>query len=158
MKSAISIFVLAFLSVLSETSHSQAYSVSNPFQEALRNFSLKKNDIVVIAFVIPGECVKCNLALSSTFTWMKENMRKRQVKSVGFISCQREIELKQHVSNFPMFDLLLMDDGDVKKQMNLPSTTRVVICDHSGKVLGTIGHEEYFGDIQSAFKRILKIK
>ena len=136
----------------------QSRITSNPFQEIIRKTSIKKGDIVVIAFLIPGECVKCNLTLSSAFIWIKEKMVKRKAKFVGFISCHRQIELKEHAPHFPMFDLLLMDDGDIRQQMGIASTARAVVCDHSGKVLGVVSYEEYFGDIQAAFKRILKIK
>ncbi|MBL7988042.1 MAG: hypothetical protein JNJ94_08270 [Chlorobi bacterium] len=157
MKLTASILIIALLHILSVCGQS-SYSVSNPIQEAIRKLSLKKDDVVVIAFVIPGECVKCNLALSSALTWVNEKISKRKIKSIGFVACQREIELKQHAPHFPMFDLLLMDDGGIKEQMKIPLATRVVICDHNGNILGIIGYEEYFGDIQSAFKRILKIK
>ena len=151
--------IIAFLTLL-PTLHvnSRAYSIDSPLQEVIRKVSLKKNGIVVIAFVTPGECTKCNIALSSSFAWMKEKMPNRQIKFAGFVTCQREIELKQHIPKFPMFDLLLMNDGDIQKRLKIPLTSRAVVCDHEGNLLGVVSYEEYFGNIQAAFARILKMK
>lgn len=124
----------------------------------LNNVPVEKNEILIITFVTPGECLKCNIMLASTFTWLEKKIPKRKPKFVGLIDCQREIELKQCAKEYPMFDRLLMDQENMRSQIRIDKTVRIVVFDHTGKILGVIGRQDFFDNIQTAFRRILQIK
>ena len=74
----------------------QEISVPEPIERVLNKANLKKEGIAIIAFLNPGECVKCNLVLSSSIKWIKKSMTRQRVKFAGFVRCQREIDLKQY--------------------------------------------------------------
>lgn len=132
---------------------------SDPVKEILERVKPKSGDIVLVSFIVPGECIKCNLALNSAYSWLASRLPKgKKVKLVGYIHCNREVELKGYAEDYPMYDVLLMDDGFRRAQCRVSADTRVIVLDHLGKVLGRINDEEYFNHVHAALQRILKLE
>ncbi|MCC7438183.1 MAG: hypothetical protein IT211_06755 [Armatimonadetes bacterium] len=117
------------------------------------------SDLVIVCFMTPGECVKCQIAVNEAFTWLStETPFKSHVKLVGIVRCNRKIEVQAFHKDNPIFTAVFPNYGKEKSNLQLSTGTRVAIYSKRQGLIGTINEKEYFGDIQSAFKRILKIK
>lgn len=127
--------------------------------EVYQAINAAPSDLVIVCFMTPGECVKCQIAMSETFTWLStKTSYKSRVKLVGVVRCNRKIEAQAFHKENPMLAVVFPNYGKEKSNMNVSMNTRVAIYSKQQGLIGTINEQEYFGDIQSAFKRILKIK
>ena len=119
----------------------------------------KPTDIVIVCFMTPGECVKCQIAMNAAFTWLStKTVYKSRIKLAAVVHCNRKIEAQAFHKDNPMFLAVFPNYGKEKSNLQVSSGTRVGVYSKQTGLIGTVNEQEYFGDIQSAFKRILKIK
>ena len=105
---------------------------------------LKEGEIAIAAFVNPGECSKCELSTNALFTWTKQNVPNRiKVKTLAMIPCNRDVELEAYRKAYPTYDYMLRSTKELRDLLNVPTTTRLVILDAKGDVIGRMTETEF---------------
>jgi len=132
---------------------------TNPF--LLKRFSfqedIKKGDVVLLHFINPGECVKCDFSFMATYSWMQRfySQTKHKIFLVGYIRCNRMIEFDLLKQNYTIYDFLLKNDGKILDSLELPIDTRIALINYQGYIMGHVNTNDFAKNLQASIKKIL---
>lgn len=60
--------------------------------EILKKYSIKFDDITVIAFLDPINCIKCKLNIDQMIQYLMTHVQKKKVSVIGFMRINRKVE------------------------------------------------------------------
>lgn len=125
------------------------------FQELKARRHLGSDQILVLLFLNPGECVKCVDGFDQTFECLKQRAKtQKRLQVLALLRVDREAELREFVSDY-QWDLPIESDyGQARHLLGLPSDTRLAVFDGSGNLLGTVSNADF---LKNDCERLTKI-
>lgn len=124
--SIISLFVgLTFISAFSQ----------NNFEKLKSKCNLQKYEYMVVVFIDPGNCVKCEIIPQWLIQCVSQRVHYRKFKPIAMVKVNREKELKQVSSRISWDGPLARDDNELKKQLKINASTDFAIIDYKGKLI-----------------------
>ncbi len=126
----LTIIILSFVVMPFINSFSQ-----NNFEKLKSKCDLKKYEYMIVVFVEPGNCVKCEILPQWLIQCVSQRVYYRKFNSIALLAVNREKELKQISRRISWDGLIARDDNELKKQLKISGSSDFAIIDYKGKLI-----------------------
>lgn len=117
--------VMSFINTLSQ----------NNFEKLKSKCDLKKYEYMIVIFIEPGNCEKCEILPQWLIKCVSQRVYYRNFKTIALLEVNREKELKQVSRRISWDGLITRDDNELKKQLKINGSSDFAIIDYKGKLI-----------------------
>ena len=118
---------------------------------------LQQEDVLLLFLFSPGECIKCEIAAETLFNWVgQRSLSGMRIRTAAAISCNREIEVQAYAKRYPKYEVVVQLTEELRSSLGASITTRLVILNTQGDVIGRMNDSEFFESPNVALAHILR--
>lgn len=107
----------------------------NDFDKLKSQCDLQKYEYMIVVFIDPGNCVKCEIVPQWLIQCVSQRVHYRRFKPIALLRVNRDKELKQVSSRISWSGPVARDDHELKKQLKIKLSSDFAIIDHTGKLI-----------------------
>ncbi|KXK54865.1 MAG: hypothetical protein UZ07_CHB004002429 [Chlorobi bacterium OLB7] len=154
LKKCISIIWLYYLSIIASLQlHGQTAQPN--LSDILRDSKTTNSYVLVVFFVSPSECLKCNIMFEH-IQFLLSRKYKNKIRTAVFVECDRIVELNLFKKGNPNYDYYQMDSKYIRTLFNASKDAKVIILNDKGGKLLSVSNEDFYKKIELVMRSFLE--